>query len=129
MIELYESLWDFWRVAIPYKDSYLPVFHQDGVPEGQAFPYLTYQTSDLGILKSGFYEIFIWTRQNTLEQLANFETALHEYIPAIGKRVLLKNKKGSLILYRGNPFIQGYAQEDKLIKSCRALIEVRSYIL
>lgn len=131
MEELLQAYFSFWSKAVPWSGSstgYLPVFTRLTVPNGQVFPFLTYDITDYGMLQNGLDDVFLWTRTASLLQYSQFSNAIRQAIPQNGVVLRLDNNKGAVMLSRGTPFFQAYPQEDTAIKAGRALIQVNSYI-
>lgn len=125
MVELAKLYYQFWSQFTG------AAFARDEVPDGQAFPYITYEIIRPEILLSGLQSVIVWTKPagGGLNEVNTICGQIAKSIqPIVGQQLTLTDNSGAVFLRRGNPFIQLYPQDDKTIKAAYINIEIKSYV-
>ena len=130
--EITRALWDFWA-QFSLNGTAIPAFQSGGVPEGQEFPYVTFEASRPASIATMPLTAFCWFRNadraaSFAQRLAWFE-AVEKAIPVGGARLPLP--VGCLMIHRGSgDFLSpGTDEEDKNLIFGRVGYEVTYYTL
>lgn len=125
MVELAQLYYQFWSSLSPD----LPAYVEGFVPTTAELPYLTYSLINNEFSGQTAYKVMIWTRSNSLSSLMGYLDILSKAIPEEGATLNLNNSKGSLTLFRGDPFWQIYPQEEIDIKAAYINLTLLTHIL
>lgn len=128
--EIARALWDFWA-QFSINGTPIPVFQSGGVPDGQEFPYITFDTSRPDTMNTMPLTAFGWFRNTDravsfAQRLAWWE-AVEKAIPEQG--VCLPLSVGFLMIWRGSGdfLTPGTDEEDKTLIFGRVGYEVTFY--
>ena len=103
MKELHKAMYRFWS-QFTWDRQPLPAFPTGRVPEGQAFPYITFEVVEGAFLSTAFPTAFLWCQKpadvdmNVMDQRATLMDQVAQAIPAAGK--MLTFPGGGVILRR-----------------------------
>lgn len=93
----------------------VPVYMENRVPQGATMPYLTltFTTDEMGAdnIVSGR----IWSNSTSVIEVNSISDSLYTLI-GDGTRFTINNEGGSLVFYKGSPFIQPYYDEMDTIQ-------------
>lgn len=98
----------------------IPAFDSATVPDGQALPYITYETAESTIGDPTTLTASIWYRSKSWEEISQKADEISRAIGYGGK--LVEYDGGRLWLTRGTPFIQRMADPDDSIRRIVLLI-------
>lgn len=128
--EITRALWDFWA-QYSINGTTIPAFQSGGVPEGQEFPYVTFDASRPDSMATMPLTAFCWFRNadravSFAQRLAWFE-AVEKAIPVGGARLPLP--VGFLMIHRGSGdfLYPGTDEEDKTLLFGRVGYDVTYY--
>ena len=128
--DMHSALWEFWA-QLAINGTPILVFHSGGVPEGQEFPYITFETPRPDTMATMPLTAFCWFRNTDkavsyAQRLAWWE-AVEKAIPLQGVKLPLS--VGFLLLRRGSGdfLYPGADEEDKTVLFGRVGYEVTYY--
>lgn len=128
--EINRALWDFWA-QFSLNGTPIPVFQSGTVPDGQAFPYITFETSRPDSMATMPLTAFGWFRNAdkavSFAQRLAFWEAVEKALPKEGLQLPLS--VGCLMIYRGSGdfLTPGTDEEDKTLIFGRVGYEVTFY--
>ena len=130
--EVNDALWSFWA-QFQLNGTPIPAYQSGGVPDGQEFPYITFDTSRPDTMNTMPMTAFGWFRNGDraisfAQRLAWWE-AVEKAIPEKGVRLPLS--VGCLMIHRGSGdfLTPGTDEEDKTLIFGRVGYEVTFYTL
>lgn len=130
--EITRALWDFWA-QYSINGTTIPVFQSGAVPDGQEFPYITFDAPRPDSMGTMPMTAFCWFRNadkavSFAQRLAWWE-AVEKVLPKEGLQLPLS--VGCLMLHRGSgDFLSpGTDEEDKNLIFGRVGYEVTYYTL
>lgn len=106
MREMHKAMFQFWR-KFTYDGNPIPAFPTGRVPEGQEFPYLTFEVVEGEYFSTAFPSAFLWCQKpsdvnmNVQDQRATLMDQVAEAIPQEG--VWLTFPGGGVLLRRNGP--------------------------
>lgn len=103
-----------------------PVYMNNQIPEGAKLPYITIQYTSSGLDESNLVSGRIWDRSTSRRKVNEISDKLDEVV-GYGKRVLIGDY-GSMVIYKGSPFIQPITDDDPTIQVNYFNLEVKTYI-
>lgn len=132
MTDISSALWQFWAQFWD-EDTPIPAYQAGAVPDGTAFPYVTFSPVQGDVLTAMPATAFLWVRHdgvNTAPAVAlrtAFSDAVARAIPHGGVRIPLD--VGFLMLDRGSgTFLSTMTDEtDKNVTAARVGYEIRYY--
>ena len=114
----------FSQFATAYIEGFAIEFSEDNKPKEPAMPYLTIPAIMPESLQSTFLTVLVWSRSASFIEAQEIVAKIANAIP-FGGATSLEVGGGSISIYRANPFIQTYPQQDKNLKAFRLLLEIR----
>lgn len=110
-----QGLHSFWSSLRTKSGIPVLAYEENSVPDGAAFPYVTYQKESGSLEDSLVPTGSIWTRGTSWEEADALKNQLEEKFARGG--VTIKLDKGYLYIAKGSPFAQGTSDDtDKTIK-------------
>lgn len=98
-------------------------------PRNADMPYISYESIDNDIFNTSLQSVIVWVRsEKSLAPLNAICDEIREAIPHEGAKLFLPDGKGAIVLRRGAPFMQPYAQDEDSVKAAYINVEVKSYI-
>lgn len=117
----------------------LPFFPENAVPlqfpnkqgdmQSMVMPYGTYAIARTDMFTSGIHAIRIWSRSSSITQLMQLLDGVENAVPRSGVRLSLPENKGTISIYRGDPFIQRQPSDETDIQIGYVNLEIRNYVL
>lgn len=130
--EITRALWDFWA-QFDLNGAAIPAFQSGAVPDGQEFPYITFEAPRADTMATMPMTAFCWLRNDdqavsAAQRIAWFE-AVEKAIPYQGLSLPLS--VGFLMLHRGSGdfLYPGTDEEDRSVLSGRVGYEVTYYTM
>lgn len=121
------------RLYFQFFNQFTTAYQDGAVPAETAFPYIVYSVIRPEYLERSIMGVNIYDRSTGFARLRSIGTAISEAIPQSGTMLELENGKGTILLYRGSPFIQSRSLPDEEvlenIKSDYVNIEILSHML
>lgn len=128
--EITRALWDFWA-QFSINGTPIPAFQSGGVPDGQEFPYITFEAPMADAMETLPLAAHCWLRDPDLSQTAAqriaFFQAVEQAIPQEG--VMLPLPVGFLMIRRGSGdfLYPGTDADDRTVLYGRVGYEVTYY--
>lgn len=104
----------------------IPAFARDSVPDGQTFPYITYDIPLPETLLNAQQQVFVWTKTTDNSEVMKICEKIKDKISPANGVILESPDNQAIIVRRGNPFMQDYPQEENNIKAAYINVVVES---
>ena len=130
MTDVHKALTAFWG-SFSFGEEAIPAYLSGHVPDGAAFPYITYEVADGSAMSRSVLTAIVWCRAvsglNVNAQRAAILDSIAAAIPEEGTLVRLPG--GMLALYRNSAGFQSYYDdpEDAAVIGGRTSYEVAFY--
>lgn len=110
MLELSRFWFQFWK-------QFGTAYPEGNVPENTTFPFITYPVARTPWGDRTIIGINIYDQSTSFSRLRELGLAIENAIPQSGVTYELENGKGTITLFRGNPFIQSRSLPDEEVKN------------
>lgn len=127
---VHRTLYRFWSEV----DPSVPVYLSGHVPDGAAFPYLTFDVLNEAALSFNYLTVFDWHKQkgdgtNVNKERAELMDKIAQAIPNEGVVLEMPGNAGFLLLTRNEMGYQSYYddQEDETVIGGRTSYQVNFY--
>lgn len=101
-------------------------YNSNEVPDKYTYPYGTFSATITEYANNSLMNMIIWDKNKSLVRLTEFADKIEKAVPTEGVRIEA-GEDGVFILYRGNPFVQYYPQEEKDYHAYYYNLEMRSF--
>lgn len=122
---------DFWsQFGVPVYEQGQANVIVAGRLEPAPFPYITYSFSTGRYGEGDISTAQVWTRSTGNAQLFGIIEQIAAAIPNEGGiNIPVGDGQGVITLWRSNPFIQPYPQEDPMFRVRLVSVQIRNYVL